>query len=152
MTVDDNIAKAALSLVKTPWHHQGRVAGFGCDCVGVGVLAGRLAGLEVVDYLTYPESPDSATLLAYMEANCDLTLYGEKGRTETAALDAVPPGYGMLFWMASPGHPQHFGIKTERGMVHALRRRNGKGEVVEQRLSSFYRERLHSVWRYRWQR
>jgi cell wall-associated NlpC family hydrolase len=143
MKSDAHIAAAALKLVGTPWHHQGRVPGQGCDCVGVGVIAGRSLGLDIVDDLTYTTNPDPDVLLSYMEANCE--------RADVAKIEDVPIGFGMLFWYTNDQRPQHFAIKTARGMVHARNRRSGKGGVYEQRIDSYYTSRLHSVWRYKWQ-
>lgn len=139
---DRAIADAAIACVGTPWHHQGRVRGVGCDCVGLGIIAGKAVGLEVVDFLQYAEDPDPAVLLSYLEKNCV--------KQEQSSLQNCPTGYGLLFWMSSTKEPKHFAIKTDKGMVHALRRRSGDGCVRNDRITKFFSSRLHSIWRYRW--
>lgn len=137
----DDIARAAKNLVNTPWHHQGRTPGVGCDCVGVGVLAATATGRTVEDFTCYGLDPDEATLLTYMEANCVLC-------PEYTTPDDTPVGYGMLFWLVE-GKAQHFAIRVDGGMVHARRRRNGVGRVQFQHIDTYYRKHFLSAWRYK---
>lgn len=48
----DDVAKAALALVGTPYHLRGRVSGVALDCLGVVVCAHRNAGIPI------EETPD----------------------------------------------------------------------------------------------
>lgn len=57
--MSQTIAHAATSLIGTPFHHQGRLAGVGLDCVGVVYAACRGAGIEVEDFRAYQRMPSA---------------------------------------------------------------------------------------------
>lgn len=99
-----DIATAALSLIGTPFRHQGRAPGAGLDCVGVWVCALRACGVEVEDVTAYRRLPDSAELLRHMRAR-----YEEKSW----------PVVGDAVAMFAPGQrlARHLGIYIGSGYV-----------------------------------
>ena len=99
-----DIASAAISLIGTPFRHQGREPGAGLDCVGVWVCSLRICGIEVEDVTTYRRFPDSAELLRHMRAR-----YDEKSW----------PVVGDAVAMYAPGQsqPRHLGIYIGSGYV-----------------------------------
>jgi NlpC/P60 family putative phage cell wall peptidase len=129
----------------TPFHHQARLKGKGCDCLGliIGVVAelgltdrnGKL--LADYDEVTYSKEPDGEYLTAKL----------------TALLDEVPkaeaqPGDLALFEMGN--NPQHLAILTDYegalGMIHCEAKRRC---VVEHRLDDEWNNKMIKV--FRWQ-
>jgi len=49
---------AALSLLGTPFHPQGRAPGAGLDCIGVIVCVARICGIPHTDRTDYPLRPN----------------------------------------------------------------------------------------------
>lgn len=64
----DDVAKAALALVGTPYALRGRIPGVGLDCLGLVVLAHREAGLTLHETPGYRREPrmDAASLRAFL--------------------------------------------------------------------------------------
>ena len=58
----EQIVSVARAAVGTPWHHQGRVAGLGLDCIGLLVHVARELDLEGAGYAktNYAHFPDQA--------------------------------------------------------------------------------------------
>lgn len=53
-----DISKAALAMVGTPFHAQGRMPHIGLDCIGVVVCVARELGLPHSDVAAYPMRPN----------------------------------------------------------------------------------------------
>ena len=108
MTADDIVA-AARGCLGTPFAHQGRVVGVGLDCAGVAVHAVRALGVDVLDVTGYGTTPNKGRLEAAMD--------------EQPALERIPNisdrVAGDILLMRFKGEPQHVGICTGSGIVHA---------------------------------
>lgn len=128
------IADTALTYVGTPFVHQGRSTS-GLDCVGLLVQVARDLNLVAHDFAAYSLRPSSKQLLSLIGRSCT--------RVEGDPL----VGDILVFEFIGPGWPQHAAIKTERGMVHSYR--GGPSKVLEVSFDDYWKERLHSVWRYR---
>lgn len=129
----------------TPFHHQARLKGKGCDCLGliVGVVDelglkdvhGRL--LSSYDEITYPKEPDGAYLIDKLT---DILI-------EVPIADARA---GDLALFKVRENPQHLAILTDYentlGMIHSFA---PSRRVVEHRLDEDWKSRLLKV--YRWQ-
>ena len=139
------IVAQARTWLGTPFHHQARLKGKGCDCLGliVGVVDemglkdahGRL--LSSYDEITYPKEPDGAYLIEKL----------------TDLLDEVPirdARAGDLALFKVRENPQHLAILTDYegtlGMIHSFA---PSRRVVEHRLDDDWKSRLLKV--YRWQ-
>lgn len=139
------IVSQARTWMGTPFHHQARLKGKGCDCLGliVGVVdelelkdkTGQL--LASYDEITYSKLPDGARLIAKLQS----------------VLKEVPkakkkPGDLGLFEIG--GNPQHLAILSDYeggiGMIHCEARTR---KVVEHRLDDEWDKRLIKV--FRWQ-
>ena len=112
MTVRDDIIAAAIGLLGTPYHHQGRLAGVGLDCVGVPIVVCWQLGLlpRDADITGYPTMPDGFSMVD----GCD------EHMTRTAAPQAGD--VGVYRW---GGCPQHMGILVPYrhgglSIIHAL--------------------------------
>lgn len=145
MTISKNIVVQARTWLGTPFHHQARLKGKGCDCLGliVGVVDelglkdadGRpLAGY---DEITYSKEPDGQYLTEKLTG-----LLAEVPITDARAGDLA------LFKVRE--NPQHLAILTDYegglGMIHSFA---PSRRVVEHRLDDDWKSRLVKV--YRWQ-
>lgn len=120
--------------IGTPYHHQGRSARSGLDCVGLLVLAARHAGFEVEDFAEYGPHGDPRKLVEFMDRN-----------GQQIGLDEVEPG--DILGLCRGGRsrlPVHLALRTERGIVHTdaeLRR------VTEHGFSGPWPSRAVMAWR-----
>ncbi|MBK8100569.1 MAG: C40 family peptidase [Planctomycetes bacterium] len=132
MTSAHDFAAAALQLVGTPWHHQGRLPGVGLDCVGVVVAAAKTCGVEVEDRRDYTLPADPNLFLLLLAENCER--------------DAAPTlEVGRLVVFRIGPHPQHIAIVVEGDrIVHSVDRKR-RGVAVES-LTESWRYRVHSTW------
>lgn len=135
MTTAQDFAAAALALVGTPWHHQGRLPGVGLDCVGVAVCAAQACGIAVQDVRDYTLPADPSTFLRLLSVNCER--------------DAEPTlAAGRLVVFRIGQHPQHLAVLLDSGrMVHGIDRK--RRAVVLDVLTDPWRYRVHSTWRLR---
>lgn len=135
MTMAQDFAAAALDLVGTPWHHQGRVPRVGLDCVGVAVCAAQACGIAVKDVRDYTLPADPATFLRLLAVNCD--------RDADPTLRA-----GRLVVFRIGQHPQHLAVLVDSDkMVHGLDQK--RRAVVLGTLTDAWRLRVHSTWQLR---
>jgi NlpC/P60 family putative phage cell wall peptidase len=139
----EQIITTARTWLGTPFHHQARLKGVGCDCLGlvVGVVdelglkdrnGQSLAGY---DEIAYSKEPDGAYLTQKL----------------TDLLDEVQePQAGDLALFSVRDNPQHLAILTDYegtlGMIHAYAPAR---RVVEHRLDADWNSRLVKV--FRWQ-
>lgn len=139
------IVLQARTWIGTPFHHQARLKGKGCDCLGliVGVVdelglkdsTGKL--LASYDEVTYSKEPDGTYLIQKL----------------TGLLEEVPVAEacaGDLALFKVRENPQHLAILTDYegmiGMIHCYAQAR---RVVEHRLDDDWKSRLIKV--FRWQ-
>ena len=144
-TMQEQIVSTARTWLGTPFHHQARLKGKGCDCLGliIGVVDemglkdahGRL--LSSYDEITYPKEPDGAYLIDKLT---DILI-------EVPIADACA---GDLALFKVRENPQHLAILSDYentlGMIHSFA---PSRRVVEHRLDDDWKSRLLKV--YRWQ-
>lgn len=137
------IVEQARALLGVKFHHQGRSAQTGLDCLGLLVVVASSCGLvldgkpaDAHDHTDYGHNPDTA----FLEASLARLL---------APVDEYMSGDVVLFHINK--RPQHLAIVSdhpaagEYGMIHAyapLRK------VVEHRLDERWKSQLHRA--YRW--
>ena len=97
------VVDEARKLLGTPWHHQGRVAGMGLDCVGVVIIAGKRAGAALEDVHGYRLPCDSTHLIDEIERQTDKV---------GTYIEQSEPGDLAVFWTTRPDRPKHFGVIT----------------------------------------
>ncbi|MBS3962570.1 MAG: C40 family peptidase [Sandarakinorhabdus sp.] len=123
-----DLVAAARGFIGTPWRHQGRLKGVGVDCVGLVVGALAEVGILVDGRTDYPRQPDPDELLGQL-------------RTWCRRRPKARPGDILLF--AMDGHrPQHIGIATDIGVIHA---HAGARAVVEHGLDETWAPRVAGV-------
>lgn len=145
MTLSSDIAIQARTWIGTPFHHQARLKGKGCDCLGL--IVGVVDELELkdkngvrlaaYDEVTYSKEPDGAYLAQKL----------------TGLLKEVPVAKaraGDLGLFKVRENPQHLAIFSDYngalGMIHCYAQAR---RVVEHRLDDDWKSRLIKV--YRWQ-
>ena len=131
------IVEAAKRWLGTPYHHQGRLLGVGCDCLGLITEIGKELGLLDYDSASYSAMPDGRT----MEAECRRNLVGPK---------ALPqPGDIALMWIQQRNLPQHLAIfvpwDQRIGIIHAHQRFD---DVKQHSFDGFWRKRLADIYSY----
>jgi cell wall-associated NlpC family hydrolase len=108
MTADDIVA-AARECLGTPFAHQGRVVGVGLDCAGVAVHAVRAAGFDVMDVPGYGRTPNKGHLAAALDGQPALE----------RVFNTADRAAGDILLMRFLGEPQHVGVCTGSGIIHA---------------------------------
>jgi len=127
------IVREARAWLGTPFHHQGRVKGAGCDCVGLVVGVARSFGLTPEDAADYGRLPEARRLRAGLAANL-------------GAVAASAAGAGDVLLLRIRHDPQHVAILTgAETVVHAY---SGIGRVVETRLDERWRRRVIAAYRF----
>jgi NlpC/P60 family putative phage cell wall peptidase len=145
MTSAPDIVNQARTWLGTPFHHQARLKGKGCDCLGLiigvvdelGLKDAQGSPLATYDEITYSKEPDGAYLAQKL----------------TGLLDEVSPEEaqaGDLALFKVRENPQHLAILTDYegtlGMIHCYAQAR---RVVEHRLDADWKLRLVKV--FRWQ-
>lgn len=125
---------AARDCLKTPFMHQGRLPGTGLDCAGLLVVAARAGGVEVIDRDNYARTPHDGMLEAVLDAQPAL----EKVRGAPQVGDVILMRFGR--------DPQHLGLCTDNGLIHAYER---IGQVVEHRIDEAWQRRIVAVYRFK---
>lgn len=135
MTTPAQVVAEARSWLDTPFAHQGRAKGHGCDCAGVvtGVMRElNLSDYDVTDYGRQPNGDDMRRL-------CDQNLIRVPARK-------LSPGCAALIRFSV--EPQHLAVVGDYfagglSLVHAL---VSAGKVTEHRLNSVWRARIVAVY------
>ncbi len=143
MELKNEIVKQARTWMGTPFVHQGRVKGEGCDCLGLIIGVGKECGVKIqnrpiddFDNRTYSKTPDGKFLKLQLDE-----LLNKKNRSE-----AKP---GDIFLMNFGGNPQHLGIFSDypnspaMAIIHCY---SQSGKVVEHRLNDFWFTKIEQVY------
>jgi NlpC/P60 family putative phage cell wall peptidase len=145
MTIANDIVTQARTWLGTPFHHQARLKGKGCDCLGLVVGVVDELGLEDAngmklaahDEITYSRQPDGAYLT-------------EKLTGLLAEIPASEARAGDLALFKVRENPQHLAILTDYegtlGMIHCFAPAR---KVVEHRLDDDWKSRMIKA--FRWQ-
>lgn len=94
------IVTAALSLLNTPFRHQGRDPVTGVDCIGLPLVVGKMIGYPyLADIYGYRRTPSANVLREMLRTNCD-------------EIDKNEVGPGDIYLMKMGGiKPRHVAIK-----------------------------------------
>ncbi len=118
------IVWTARQWIDTPYHHQGRVKGVGCDCIGLIIGVCKEIGLIDFDFTAYDRTPDSTVMMEELNRYC-------------APIDRPDPGDILVFRIKR--NPQHIALKTNEGILHAYQ---SAGKVVEHPLDPWWTKRI----------
>jgi len=142
--MDNPIVLQARTWLGTPFHHQARLKGKGCDCLGLivgvvdelGLTDSEGKPLAGYDEINYSKEPDGAYLTQRLTG-----LLTEVPAAEARAGDVA------LFSMGK--NPQHLAILSDYegtlGMIHCYAQAR---RVVEHRLDKEWNNRLVKVFRW----
>jgi len=132
----DFIVAAARNMIGTPFYHRGRSPGVALDCWGLVICTAWAVGLEFEDFTDYGNRPSAEQVLSVIDAR----MYRASG--------ALP---GSMILTTIGGHPQHMGIRTEGGIIHAHNRIGGGSttKVREERWSERWSSRVYGIYDYR---
>jgi len=125
----DTIVAAARAWLKTPFHHQGRLQGIGCDCVGLVVGVAESLGVPVQDQAGYSREPQGRALRTALDA-------------QLLPIPAPVPGAVVL--MRIGREERHVGIvaTASTGALSLIHAWLQAGEVVEHHLDDTWRRRI----------
>ena len=132
----NNLIENARKYINTPFHHQGRVKGFGVDCVGLILCACKDTGINLDDVQGYTNVPHHGLLEE--QANKQLIKIN---------IEDIQKGDILLFRFLDD--PQHVALVTEINdnnikIIHAYSKVN---KVVEHDLDKVWKKRLVSAYR-----
>lgn len=137
----DLVAEARAWLA-TPFLHQARLRGVGCDCVGLLIGVARACGLVApgFDVTGYARTPDGKSLIAELD----------KHLVRIARADMQPGDVIVIRWLHDP---QHVGILADYvhgglSVIHAYGTPDGKGSTIEHRLDDGMLRRFVQAYRF----
>lgn len=126
------IVAAARECLGTPFHHQGRKAGAGLDCIGLVVVSLRAVGKAVNDRFDYGVRPDGKSL--------------EAALIEHGAVRVCDVCAGDVLLFRYDNQPQHVAMATDLDtMIHSFA---PAGRVVETTIGDYWRRRLVGIYRF----
>lgn len=127
-----DLVNAAMAMVGTPFHAQGRAPGVGLDCIGLVICAARQCGYMPVDRAAYPMRPDG-TLQPAIERQLDRVSGG--------------PQPGDVLLMAFDGaEPHHVAMYVGEGqIVHAYVQAR---KVTLQQYTEFWKSKVVAVYQF----
>lgn len=121
---------AARAWLGTPFHHQGRLQGIGCDCVGLVIGVAEAIGVPVQDQTGYSPEPQGRALRNALDAQL---------------LPIAAPVPGCVVLMRIGREERHVGIVATHpstgalSLIHAWLQ---AGAVVEHHLDDTWRRRI----------
>lgn len=138
----NNIVCQARTWKNTRFHHQGRVKGVGCDCIGLvlgvanelGLVSRKSAtALTQFDRKDYSMLPDGKQLQAALAEHLQLVDEAKVGDV------------GLFYFDKNPQHVGIFGDYPDGGLslIHCYR---SVGKVVEHRFDEGWQKRLVAVY------
>lgn len=136
-----DIVNTAREWLGTPYHHQARVKGHGCDCAQLVIGVGQSCGVfehYPKRYMKYNRSPRPKFIKDRLRE-----FMVEIKKEEMKAGDVIYTGW-------TREHPCHLGILTSVGyrlcIIHASIK---DGFVVESTLSREFYDMIDSFWRFK---
>lgn len=138
----DALLQVVRTWVGTPSHHQARLKQVGVDCIGTLYGPAVEFGFKLVDVAGYSVQPYGKVLIAELAERLDQIPIEEAKDADIFA-----------FWFETVEYPAHVGWNAPGqygpNVIHTLSGKNKK--CVEHRINEWWRERIHSAWRLRWQ-
>jgi len=126
------IVQEAKTWIGTPFKHQGRVKGLGIDCVGLIIGVAHYFKLTEFDYTNYSHTPDGFLMRQLLDQHL-----------RSIPIEAAKSGDIVL--MRFEAQPQHVGILSDYGIIHAYRQVR---RCVEHRLDHLWQSRMVGAYAY----
>ena len=134
MNKREEFINEARTWIGTPFHHQGRTKGRGCDCLGLVLGSANNIGINPYnDSIAYSHRVHSLTLVENLK----------KYMNQIKFIDSKP-GDILLFFDETV--PVHLGILTDKGFIHAPAK--GTRKVVEHSLNEEWKKKIALVFRF----
>lgn len=131
------IVSEARAWIDTRFHHQGRIKGAGCDCVGLVIGVARNVGLDVIDRQDYPRRMAGRHLQREIMQ-----------QTDPVPRERVQPGDILVFEIDGMTH--HVALVTEvQPMLRMIHAYIWARRVVEHHVDQWWEQRLIDVRRMR---
>lgn len=121
-----DVVAAARAWLGTPFRHQGRLRGRGCDCAGLLIGVAHDLGLSDFDFTAYGHLPHADTLRRLCDAHM----------RPIPIADARPGDVLLMRWV---DEPQHLAIVTDIGVIHAYA---SARKVTEHGMDDAWRRRI----------
>lgn len=141
MGVEDRIKKMleyARQWIGTPYVHQGRQLGVGCDCAGVLVNMADRYGYNPQDMHGYSPIPREDQLKNLIAK-----------QMKTIAIDEIEPGDIVLMSLIKNGMAHHIGLVSDyQGGLGVIHCNQMIGSVVEHALNDKWRGRIKHAFRF----
>ena len=128
------IVATARTYLETPFHHQGRVAGVGVDCVGLVIGVAHALGLSSFDIQGYARQPDPITFRALLRQEMREKPFAQR-----------LPGDVLSFAFINE---QHLGIITVLEPLTIVHCWEKAGRCVEHALDIAWVRRIRGCWAY----
>ena len=132
MPTKTEIVAEAKTWIGTPFKHQGRVKGLGVDCVGLIIGVAHFFKLTDFDYVNYSHTPDGFLMRQLLDQH----LY---------SIPIPEAKAGDIVLMRFEAQPQHVGILSDYGIIHAYAQVR---RCVEHRLDQHWRSRIVGAYAY----
>lgn len=138
------IVEEARKWLGTPYKHQGKTLGRGCDCAGIlRGIASDLLGIEDNYDSRYGRNPNNWVLKQELDRLTDF--YREDN------IDNIKIGDVALMSLESGQIPHHVGIISDYsdqsfGLIHCY---TSIGRVVEHRMNDVWKNRILHLYRYK---
>ncbi|OBY91187.1 hypothetical protein A6723_024330 [Pseudomonas sp. AU11447] len=134
------IVDVAMATLRTPFMHQGRIAGLALDCVGLYIHICGVLGLECIDTTGYARDPYDGTL--------------ERELDRQPCLERINPAEanaGDLLAMRISKAPQHIAIHAGfiGGEPYIIHSSEEAGHVCHHRVDSTWRHRILMAYRFK---
>lgn len=130
MATRADVVRVARSYHGVRWRHQGRTR-YGIDCIGLVILVAHELGLSDHDCTDYSRIPDGRQLRQALECHLQPTT------------DQQP---GDVVLMRFAREPQHVGILTDIGLIHAYA---ATRKVIEHRIDKNWSDRIVAAYSFR---
>lgn len=122
------IIETARTFLGTPFRHQGRVKGRGCDCAGIIVGVAKELKLSDFNFIHYGMSPNADKLRQILDEE---------------AVPTQDQKLGSILLMTFDQEPQHLAIVTDIGILHAY---SLIGRCVEHNLDALWTSRIAAMY------
>lgn len=129
------IVLEARKWIGTRFHHQGRVLGVGVDCAGVVGMVGVALGLIDIDDIpkAYAKQPNANEMAKVLDEKMERIPVSEAG-------------IGDVLHFAFDRDPQHIGIISDIGIIHAYAQAR---QCVEHSLDDTWKARIRGAYRFK---
>lgn len=142
MTIHEQVVEEARKWKGTPFKHQGRKPGIGCDCVGLLIgIAGSVLGVR--DTFDYQYGRDPNNWAIKKELDSSPVLFCKEDKHDIAVGDIA------IFHLGKHQIPHHVGIISDYsdisfGIIHCYQ---NIGRVVEHRMNDVWKKRIMYLYR-----